>query len=49
MAEGGGAALGKGAWDCDSNSLIPPEKEVSSSYRCVHTDSPEAIMDGWQL
>lgn len=27
MAEGG-AALGKGAWDCDNNRLIPPEKEV---------------------
>ncbi len=27
MAESG-VALGKGAWDCDNNCLIPPEKEV---------------------
>ncbi|GAX84182.1 hypothetical protein CEUSTIGMA_g11605.t1 [Chlamydomonas eustigma] len=26
MAEG--VALGKGAWDCDANKLIPPEKEA---------------------
>lgn len=26
---GGGVSLGKGAWDCDTNSEIPPEKEVS--------------------
>lgn len=25
---GGGVSLGKGAWDCDRNSRIPPEKEV---------------------
>jgi hypothetical protein len=30
MAEGGGVALGKGAWDCDRNCLIPPEKEVQN-------------------
>lgn len=23
-----GVALGKGAWDCDKQRLIPPEKEV---------------------
>lgn len=26
---GGGVSLGKGAWDCDNNCEIPPEKEVS--------------------
>jgi hypothetical protein len=26
-----GVSLGKGAWDCDNNCEIPPEKEVSSS------------------
>lgn len=25
---GGGVSLGKGAWDCDTNTEIPPEKEV---------------------
>ena len=25
----GGVSLGKGAWDCDRNCEIPPEKEVS--------------------
>lgn len=25
---GGGVSLGKGAWDCDNNCEIPPEKEV---------------------
>lgn len=25
---GGGVSLGKGAWDCDTNTAIPPEKEV---------------------
>jgi len=24
-----GVSLGKGAWDCDANREIPPEKEVS--------------------
>lgn len=28
MAEAG-VSLGKGAWDCDANSEIPPEKEAS--------------------
>jgi hypothetical protein len=27
-AETSGVALGKGAWDCDNNCEIPPEKEV---------------------
>lgn len=27
-AGGGGISLGKGAWDCDNNCEIPPEKEV---------------------
>lgn len=26
----GGVSLGKGAWDCDNNCEIPPEKEVSA-------------------
>ena len=34
MAEGG-AALGKGAWDCDNNRLIPPEKEVRLLPACT--------------
>lgn len=25
---GGGVSLGKGAWDCDTNSEIPPEREA---------------------
>lgn len=28
---GGSVALGKGAWDCDKNCEIPPEKEVELS------------------
>ncbi len=28
---GGGVSLGKGAWDCDNNCEIPPEKEVCGS------------------
>jgi hypothetical protein len=32
MAEG--VALGKGAWDCDANKLIPPEKEASYLSLC---------------
>ena len=27
----GGVSLGKGAWDCDLNCEIPPEKEVTPS------------------
>lgn len=26
--QGSGPSLGKGAWDCDLNCEIPPEKEV---------------------
>ena len=25
-------SLGKGAWDCDSNTAIPPEKEVTGLH-----------------
>ena len=32
---GGGVSLGKGAWDCDNNCAIPPEKEVRYSLRDV--------------
>ena len=28
---GGGVSLGKGAWDCDTNTEIPPEKEVRTA------------------
>lgn len=27
-----GVSLGKGAWDCDNNCEIPPEKEVRVVY-----------------
>lgn len=27
-----GVSLGKGAWDCDANREIPPEKEVSFGH-----------------
>ena len=27
-------SLGKGAWDCDLNVAIPPEKEVRSAEMC---------------
>ena len=26
-----GVSLGKGAWDCDTRTAIPPEKEVAKS------------------
>ncbi len=29
-AQPASVSLGKGAWDCDLNVAIPPEKEVSS-------------------
>ena len=29
-----GISLGKGAWDCDKNIEIPPEKEVRSEDWC---------------
>ena len=28
-------SLGKGAWDCDLNVAIPPEKEVRSARLCT--------------
>jgi hypothetical protein len=36
---GGGAAvsLGKGAWDCDANREIPPEKEARPPARTPRT------------
>lgn len=35
---GAGVSLGKGAWDCDRNCKIPPEKEViQSSGSCFVT------------
>lgn len=30
-----GVSLGKGAWDCDKNIEIPPEKEVCTSEALV--------------
>ena len=41
MAEGG-AALGKGAWDCDANKLIPPEKEVGKAASAQ--DTPASVL-----
>ena len=34
---GGGVSLGKGAWDCDRNTEIPPEAEVNPALtaRCT--------------
>ena len=41
-AGGGGVSLGKGAWDCDTNCEIPPEKEVGTSHvRCLRTGDHE--------
>jgi hypothetical protein len=36
-APSAGVSLGKGAWDCDNNCEIPPEKEVGtrSMQYCV--------------
>jgi hypothetical protein len=39
MAESG-AALGKGAWCCDTNSLIPPEKEAEVFEEIATMDFP---------
>jgi hypothetical protein len=33
-----GVSLGKGAWDCDKNCEIPPEKEVSLSLASTLLD-----------
>lgn len=38
MAEG--AALGKGAWDCDANKAIPPEKEAEVFEEIATMDFP---------
>mmetsp|Transcript_18670 Transcript_18670/g.55687 ORF Transcript_18670/g.55687 Transcript_18670/m.55687 type:complete len:157 (-) Transcript_18670:234-704(-) len=35
-----GAALGKGAWDCDKNQAIPPEKEAEIFEEIATMDYP---------
>lgn len=37
---GGGVSLGKGAWDCDTNSAIPPEKEAIVFEEIATMDLP---------
>lgn len=37
---GGGVSLGKGAWDCDTNSEIPPEKEAYVFEEIATMDHP---------
>lgn len=37
---GGGVSLGKGAWDCDTNSEIPPEKEAFVFEEIATMDYP---------
>lgn len=37
---GGGVSLGKGAWDCDTNSPIPPEKEALVFEEVATMDFP---------
>lgn len=37
---GGGVSLGKGAWDCDTNSEIPPEKEAIVFEEIANMDHP---------
>mmetsp|Transcript_13951 Transcript_13951/g.16839 ORF Transcript_13951/g.16839 Transcript_13951/m.16839 type:complete len:155 (+) Transcript_13951:90-554(+) len=39
MAEGG-VSLGKGAWDCDNNCEIPPEKEAEIFEEIATMDHP---------
>jgi hypothetical protein len=39
----GGVSLGKGAWDCDNNCEIPPEKEV----RCPHLPQLLSQLEAW--
>lgn len=43
-AQTASVSLGKGAWDCDLNVAIPPEKEVSSATAiCIdHIDTKES-------
>ena len=38
-------SLGKGAWDCDLNVAVPPEKEVRSSQACKHLSLLKGIDD----
>ena len=33
-----GVSLGKGAWDCDANEEIPPEKEVRHDHDATRRD-----------
>ena len=37
---GGGVSLGKGAWDCDTNTEIPPEKEAYVFEEIATMDFP---------
>jgi len=37
---GGGVSLGKGAWDCDTKSEIPPEKEAYVFEEIATMDFP---------
>ncbi|GMH39419.1 hypothetical protein BSKO_07317 [Bryopsis sp. KO-2023] len=37
---GGGVSLGKGAWDCDNNCEIPPEKEAEVFEEIATMDFP---------
>lgn len=37
---GGAVSLGKGAWDCDTNSPIPPEKEAIVFEEIATMDFP---------
>jgi hypothetical protein len=37
---GGGVSLGKGAWDCDTNTEIPPEKEAYVFEEIATMDAP---------
>ena len=37
---GGPVSLGKGAWDCDNNCLIPPEKEAEVFEEIATMDFP---------
>ncbi|KAL4432226.1 hypothetical protein ABPG77_005988 [Micractinium sp. CCAP 211/92] len=39
-AGGGGISLGKGAWDCDTNTEIPPEKEAIVFEEIATMDFP---------
>ncbi|KAJ9516779.1 hypothetical protein V8C86DRAFT_2476408 [Haematococcus lacustris] len=40
MDGGSGVAMGKGAWDCDTNRLIPPEKEAEVFEEIATMDYP---------